>query len=148
MPPIFICRAAIICSIMLTSTINARSDEYMTLTDTAYCVGVVGDAVQQFRKMLGANDPLLLNAQFNLNRLVAIVNGAVKQQKIDSDSVNSLIRVGHQDADLCETSTDKCSSDAAKRAEDKDFDLHKNEVMQNNCLFPTEAVCKRVEKCS
>jgi len=93
-------------------------------------------------------DVTMVSSRAFMNRLVAIVNGAVKQQKIDSDTVNSLISVGHQDADLCWTSTDKCSSDAAQRAEDKSFDIDKNQTMLNNCQFPTDAVCKRVEKCN
>jgi protein tyrosine/serine phosphatase len=135
----YVCVAALLATPVL-------ADDYTAITDAAYSAGVVAGNMNLSKRDFGTFSPVQ-NDQQHLARLTAVVEGAIKLQKIDSETANKLTAVGQQDARLCWESSKKCMLDHFHRLEDKNYDQEKSQRIYQNCLDPAEPVCKRVAAC-
>src|SRR5262245_23539305 len=73
------------------------AQEFKNITDAAYCSGAVRRNIDLIKKTFG-NDWDVRADEQNLARLLAIVEGAFSQRKIDIQTANKLVAVGHADA--------------------------------------------------
>ncbi len=129
----------------LASLVTAAvSDEYKELTDSAYCAGVLRREID-LTKAMGENLDVRDKEQL-LARKIAFLQGALRQQKIDTEISNKFVVIGEVDAQLCWDIVKKCFTEASKRAE-KNVDLDSSQRMLENCSRPAEAACTRTEAC-
>ena len=117
---------------------RAVADDYKYITDAAYCTGVVSHDIATFKKEF---DITLPGDQTNLLRLHAIVQGAIKQGKVDMSTTNTLFLVGQKDAQQCWDTTLRCMNAGFK---DNTADPKKTFA---DCMLQSEHVCKRTKTC-
>lgn len=124
---------------------ESHADEYLTLTHYAYCLGVAAKNVELLSRysLPSAND----GNKAARNR--AILNGAVKLQKIDEDTIKSLAAAGSADALLCNTEQEKCDKQAFQSAlKDKSMTPEQIQIREESCMkFAGNEACKRAADC-
>ena len=125
--------------IAISIATSADSDDYKHITDAAYCSGVVSRNIDLMKRDLGAVAP---GDPQNLLRFHAIVQGALKLNKIDASTTTRLILVGQQDAELCWDTSMRCMNEGLQN---KTADPNKTLA---NCMLQSEHVCKRIVSCN
>jgi len=119
----------------LTTANLTHSDDYKYVTDAAYCSGVTVKNIALSKRDLAIVVP---GQEQNLLRLRAILEGALKLERIDAVTAANLVRVGQQDAEICWNLNMDCFNDALKYPDD---------TAMKNCLMRGESICKRIKAC-
>jgi hypothetical protein len=125
----------------ISAAMPAHADDYLVLTQDAFCLGVANYNVE----LLSRQSLPSANDANRTARYRAILNGAVKLQKIDADTVSGLVAAGAADASLCNNEQEKCGN---QMNTDKSATPQQLESKYNTCMmFGGNDACKRVEAC-
>lgn len=132
-------------ALLLIGSKSMAADEYLTLTRYAYCLGVATKNVELLSRysLPSANDGN------KAARDRAILDGAVKLQKIDANTITSLAAAGAADALLCNTEQEKCDKQAFEAAsKDKSLSAEQLQSREEACMmFIGNDACKRTADC-
>src|ERR1700694_300017 len=142
----------ILCVFLLTIRCSPSSaQDYKEAANSAYRVGVLNGTIERMNRTLGttAASSLASRRDYEQRRLrqVAFVEGALKQQKIDSTTVSKLMSVGEVDAGLCWDGLEKCPLELTKRIENS-ADPDVSERQFQSCNSFVEPTCTRTNACT
>jgi hypothetical protein len=132
-------------ALVLFTSAAAKAGDYKAAADAAYCAGAIQRTIELTKKTFGDALDMRSDEQSYALRL-AFVEGALKQGKIDRETADKLLAIGHSDAQFCWDTAAKCSREWAKRDE-QNMERERSQAMMETCERPAQSACKRTKGC-
>jgi hypothetical protein len=133
-------------SLAICGSSLAYADSYREATEHAYCVGVYQSDIETTKSGAFGNTPRALDTydlELKRFRAQAFVEGAIKQQQIDSATASKMQSVGYADGNLCWQENFRCIHESAERWKTSD-DRELNRKQFEHCNDGAQVICKRV----